>query len=257
MRISVIVGSADLNWIGGRLAMELVARLSAYDIQATVNGQSCDMQYQQIVYGPPTFRPAVGMFTHGEHRPKQFGREYDGQIALNPEMRRYLVNAGCPHSTVIDLPVDAQYIKHPVVFGVAGRTYADGRKGEHLVRAAVEAGYKIIGWGSGWPCEIVSSRLEDLPAFYRSLDYYIDTSSDEGGCVPALECLALGVPVISHTLGVDRPVIPYERHDWHSLEEVLFRLTHPHTYDDWARRHALYFQAVYNRNWNEFWERSA
>lgn len=257
MRVNIVVGSADMNWIGGRLARELAARLPTYGIQAVINGSSGDLQYQQIVYGPPTCRPAIGMFTHGEDRPRRFGMDYDGQIALNPVMCQYLRGAGCDNAVVVDLPVDDRYIKPQIVFGVAGRTYADGRKGEHLVHAAIAAGYKIIGWGSGWPCEIVSSRLEDLPAFYRSLDYYIDTSSDEGGCVPALECLALGVPVISHTLGVDRPVIAYERHDWKSLERVLFQLTHPPTYNDWAENHARYFKAVFNRNWQDFWERSA
>jgi glycosyltransferase involved in cell wall biosynthesis len=108
----------------------------------------------------------------------------------------------------------------------------------------VAAGYDVIGWGSGWPCEIVGSSLDDLPHFYEMIDYYVDTSSDEGGCTPALECMALGIPVISHTVGVDRPVIPYERHSWVSLRQVLRHLTQPVTYDDWAREHAIYFREV-------------
>lgn len=242
MRVNIAVGSSDMNWIAGRLARELVDRLPKYGVDAQVNGKTpADLTYQQIVYGWPDVHPAIGMFTHGDFRPMTYGPAYDGQIALNPVMLQYLKSVGCTKATMIELPVADQFIKRPIVFGVAGRTYADKRKGEHLVAAAIEDGYHVIGWGSGWPCPIASDRLEDLLPFYKSLDYYIDTSSDEGGCVPALECLALGIPVISHVVGVDRPVLAYERHDWSSLQQVMYGLTHPRTYDDWAIDHAEYF----------------
>jgi hypothetical protein len=59
--------------------------------------------------------------------------------------------------------------------------------------------------------------------------------------------MAMGIPVISHTLGVDRPVLAYDTHDWVSLNRILYRLTHPRTYDDWAREHADYFKSVLTR----------
>lgn len=244
MRVNIVVTAPDLPWIAGRLARELVARLPRYGVEATINGGVADIEYQQIVYGPPSTRPAVGMFTHGQDRPLRFGASYDGQIALNPAMLGYLRDVVGERATMIALPVDDQFRKHDITFGVAGRTYADGRKGEHLVAAMVKAGYRVIGWGHGWPCQLMSSHLDDLPLFYRAIDYYVDTSSDEGGCVPALEAMACGVPVISHTLGVDRPVLAYETHSWSSLERVLRALTVPVTYDDWAREHAKYFHCV-------------
>lgn len=245
MRVNIVVGSADANWIAGRLARELVARLPQHGIAARINvPEDADVEFHQIVYGVPNSRPAIGMFTHGEFRPRNYGPSYDGQIALNSVMAGYLRLSGCD-PVVIDLPVDDCFCRRtPMVFGVAGRTYADGRKGEHLVRHMVEAGYRVVGWGSGWPCEILSDRLEDLPSFYEGLDYYVDTSSDEGGCTPALECMALGIPVISHTLGVDRPVLAYETHDWPSLQRVLQALTRPHTYAQWAQEYADYFRKV-------------
>jgi hypothetical protein len=242
VRVNVVVTPPDLPWIGGRLARELVARLPQYGIDATINGPKADLEYQQFVYGFPTSRPAIGVFTHGSLRPRTFGRSYDGVIAFNPAMIAYLKEADAPHPCQIALPVGPEFIpQRPPVFGVAGRTYADGRKGEFLVLRMMAAGYDVRAWGSGWPCPTVSDQLTNLPAFYRSLDYYVDTSSDEGGCVPALEAIAMGVPVISHTVGVEHPVIPYERHNWDSLAAVLRRLTTPRTYDDWAREHAAYF----------------
>jgi len=41
-----------------------------------------------------------------------------------------------------------------------------------------------------------------------------------------------------------RVELHYETHDWESLSRVLYRLTHPRTYDDWAHEHAAYFRRV-------------
>lgn len=248
MFVNIKVIDADMNWIAGRLARELSARLPKYGIKAAINSRTATFDYHQIVYGEPERRPAIGMFTHGKDRPLKFGPSYDGQISLNPAMHDYLVEScGIESPVIIELPVDDCYIKKNFIFGVSGRVYGDGRKGEHLVKHMVEAGYTVSAWGHGWPCEVVSSKVEDLPAFYKGLDYYVDTSSDEGGCTPALECAAMGIPVISHILGITKPVIPYETHDWESLSKVLYKLTHPQTYDKWVEEHAKYFQKIISR----------
>lgn len=247
MRVNIVVGGADAGWIWGRLATELVDRLPAYGVDAVLNQSTrADLNYE-LVYGAPSVRPAVGFFTHGDFRPKNYAREYDGHVCLNEAMAQYLRVAGVD-PFVVQMPVgDVFRPQKPLVFGVAGRTYSDGRKGEALVKHMVDGGYTVRAWGSGWPCQIVSSSLTDLVPFYRGLDYYVDTSTDEGGCVPALECMALGVPVISHTVGVDRPVLSYERGSWESLSKVLHQLTRPRTYDEWARDHAAVFQTVFSR----------
>ncbi len=246
MRVNIVIGSSDISWIAGRLARELVARLPAFGIEAAINQPKYeDLEYHQIVYSEPQKRPAVGMFTHGELRPKKFGKAFNGQIALNPVMLNYLRAAGNDNAVLIEMPVHDRFIrKEPLIFGVSGRTYADGRKGEHLVAKMVEAGYKVFAWGHGWPCPILSNQVEDLPAFYKHLDYFVDTSSEEGGSTPSIECMAMGIPVISHTLGVDRPVLAYETHNWDSLSKVLHRLTHPQTYGQWTKEHAEYFKRV-------------
>ncbi|MDQ0300698.1 glycosyltransferase involved in cell wall biosynthesis [Salibacterium salarium] len=43
--------------------------------------------------------------------------------------------------------------------------------------------------------------LKDMPAFYRSLDLLLITSSNEGGPAPALEANACGIPVLSTNVG--------------------------------------------------------
>lgn len=246
MKVNIVVGSADLNWIAGRLARELVARLPSYGIEAVINGGEADLEYQQIVYGAPTRRPAVGLFTHGVDRVARFTKEYDGHIALNPEIESALFSNGANSPVVIEQAVDSIFFKPSPVFGVAGSTKRDGRKGEALVAKMVEAGYTVRAWGSGWPCEIVSSEYADLPAFYQSLDYYIVTSIDEGGCSPIIECMSMNIPVITPRIGfaIVRPVLEYAAGSWESLQDVLHYLTKHRTYEDWARDHAEYFRQV-------------
>lgn len=246
MKVNIVVGSADLNWIAGRLARELVDRLPSYGVEAVINGGPADLEYQQIVYGAPSSRPAVGLFTHGVDRVARFTKEYDGHIALNPSIELALFSNGARSPVVIEQAVDEVFIQRPPVFGVAGSTKRDGRKGEALVAKMMDAGYTVRAWGSGWPCEIVSNDYADLPAFYASLDYYVVTSIDEGGCSPIIECMAMNIPVISPRIGfaIVRPVLEYSAGNWESLRDVLRFLTTHRTYDDWARDHAEYFKQV-------------
>lgn len=248
MRVNIVVGGADLNWIAGRLANELVDRLPQFGIDAAINDPSySDLEYQQIVYGQPTRRPAVGLFTHGNGRVAANTLFYDGHVALNPMIAGVCRSAGAPRPVVIEQAVDQCFLSPvPKVFGVAGSTKAGGRKGEALVAAMVHAGHTVRAWGRGWPCTVVGDQYGQLPAFYRGLDYYVVTSNDEGGCSPIIECMAMGVPVISPRIGfaIVRPVLEYEAGNWDSLRRVLHYLTEHRTYDDWARDHAAYFREV-------------
>ena len=46
-----------------------------------------------------------------------------------------------------------------------------------------------------------------LPAAYRSLDAYVIASTNEGGPVTALECMASGVPLVSTSVGMVRDAV--------------------------------------------------
>lgn len=250
MRVNIVVREPDLPWIAGRLARELVARLPFYEVDAVINGTGVfDIEYQQIVYGPPQgyALKKVGLFTHGEGRAATFTPCYHGHIALNPRIQQVLRESGAPNPVVIEQAVDDIFIpKSAPIFGVAGSTKSDGRKGEALVRKMLDAGYQVIAWGHGWPCPIVSQDYKRLPEFYKLLDYYVVTSSDEGGCTPIIECMAMSIPVISPRIGfaINRPVLEYQAGDWDSLHKVLRYLTEVQTYDDWALQHANYFRSL-------------
>lgn len=249
LRVNIVLGAGDRDWIIGRFARELVARLPAHGVSAWINDPALgsDLEFHPVVYGPPSRRPAVGTFTHGEDRPRRYALDYDGHMTFSSTLADVLRECGARAPVILPYPVDETVLLgRPVRFGVAGRVYGDGRKGEHLVRAMLAAGHVVVAWGHGWPRGVLDAGSDPASrrAFYERIDYYIDTSSDEGGCVPAAEAVAMGVPVISHTVGVARPVIPYRRSDADDLLRVVECLTRRYGYDDWAMDHAAEFLRV-------------
>jgi hypothetical protein len=251
IRVNIPVTAPDMNWIVGRLAKELVARLPKYGFDAQINrSEPAGVEYHSNVYGPPkgTGRVNIGMFAHDDGRPHQFATKFDGHVLLNPEMQEYLRSLGAERPVVIEQAVDEAFMHRPApIFGVAGSVKpGNPRKGEALVQRMVDHGYKVMAWGKGWPCHIFSSDYQNLPQFYEMIDYYVCTSTLEGGCTPIIECMAMKIPVIAPRIGfaIVRPVLEYEAGSWESLNGVLHYLTHHRTYDDWARDHATYFREV-------------
>lgn len=235
-----------MNWIVGRYAKELVARLPKFGIDAAINNpRYTDLEYHANTYFGPSRHPAVGLFAHDRF---PLAPLFDGHIALNPFAQEQLRAHGASNPVVIEQAVDDRFIhgNGDIVFGVAGSVKRDLRKGQDIVQKMVDHGYSISAWGTGWPCPIVSDKYEDLPGFFASLDYYVVTSRIEGGCTPIIECMAMGTPVISPKIGfaIRRPVIEYAAGDWDSLHGVLKYLTEAKTYDSFASDHADYFRTI-------------
>lgn len=246
MKINIRVTDPDMDWIVGRYAKELVKFLPEFGIDAAINERGYrDLEYHANTYFPPIRRPAIGLFAHDRFH---LAPHFDGHIALNPWVADRLTEFGAPAVTVIEQAVDDVFIDkiYPTVFGVAGSVKRDNRKGEDLVQKMMDEGYKVRAWGKGWPCEIVSDDYNQLPAFYKGLDYYVVTSRVEGGCTPIIECMAMRIPVISPRIGfaITRPVLEYTAGDWDSLNGVLTKLTTIKTYRSFAEDHANYFRKV-------------
>jgi len=250
--VNIPVTGPDMSWIVGRLAKELVKRLPAYGFDAQINRVGpCDIEYHSNVYSAPTGfgRVNVGLFAHNDGRPGRYCASFHGHVVLNPEMLALMSSLGAPDPVVIEQAVDECFLgfrpgTKKAIFGVAGSVKpGNPRKGEALVQKMLDHGYDVRAWGSGWPCQIVSNDYKQLAHFYSGLDYYVCTSTLEGGCSPIIECMAMGVPVIAPRIGfaIVRPVLEYEKGNWESLHRVLRYLTEHRTYDDWAKDHAAYF----------------
>ena len=142
------------------------------------------------------------------------------------------------------------------MFGVAGRVYKDGRKGEALVAQAVRDGYRFVACGirpgdhrwhrtmqAQWPCPMTHT-VDEREAFYASIDYLVVTATEEGGPMTVPEAIARHVPVIAPPeVGHcgEFPIIPYRRGSWESLRAVLEGLAKPPTWQDWVEAHRALF----------------
>lgn len=240
MRVNVVTES--VGWILHRCAQELADRLP----DVTVNGprRRADLTYYMPAYvftRPTDVDPAIGLFTHPTPaRLDAYTPRYRGHVAMNQRVAAALRARGA--DPVVIRP-GASAPARPLTFGVCGRVYATGRKGEALVAQMVAAGYTVRAWGRGWPCPIVSDDLAQLPAFYAAIDYLVVTSLEEGGPMPVVDALAYGVPVIAPDVGWcwELPCLHFERGEWASLHAVLRGLTEPPTWAQWAQAHAALF----------------
>lgn len=139
-------------------------------------------------------------------------------------------------------------LSRKIVFGVVGRVYPTGRKGEHLAVALRRMGHTVVAWGKDWPLDVPElfpgSPWDTLPEFYDQIDYLIVTSQNEGGPVPVIDAITAGVPVIAPDVGWcwEFPVIRYEVGSLSSLVEVITRLTTPPKWSAWVRDHQKLFE---------------
>jgi len=193
-------------------------------------------------------RPHGAFFTHLEPKWKkkfdEVASKVDFAVCSNETIKQYLIDKGIKRVEVIRHGHQPE-LKKNIRCGVVGRTYPSGRKGEYLIANAVEAGFDVIAMGDGWPCE-VSGEWSDPREFYNLIDYLIIPSLIEGGPVPLIDAIAYGVPVIApREVGHcdEFPCIRYDKGDWDSLKEVLTKLTHPPTWNEWLTKHQELFRS--------------
>lgn len=239
-------------WILKRCALEL----KKYIPEIQFNARKADINYflNYYLYNGNKQGINIGNYTHleekGETRMKFLNTiaYMDYFTVTCNKTSEILLSKGVEKKRIykISYGVDDCFRKK-LVFGVVGRTYSSGRKGEFLVKKMVEKELDIRAWGFGWPCKIASNRFEDLKEFYRAIDYLVVTSLNEGGPLPVIEALASGTPVIAPDVGWcwEFPVIRYQKGDWSSLEGILDRLqVENYTWEAFALDHKKMFEEI-------------
>lgn len=255
--ISLNIVTESKEWILSRSAREL---LQLEGFQVTINFPTGDSDIDYFIpyllfKGRTHKNKSVGLFTHLEtaldkdsktkaNKFHAFKKEMDLCISISKKTREALGQA-FSGSPVIKLGTDLS--KTPI-FGVVGRVQRSGRKNEKFIESLANRGFRIVAWGEGWPCEIVSRNYSDISKFYRAIDYLIIPSSIEGGPVPLLESLAMGTPVIAPDVGWawEFPVIKYERDNFQSLLSVMQGLTQIPTWESWREEHRRVFSELVN-----------
>lgn len=181
-------------------------------------------------------------------------------IAMAPQYQRMIQEHGAPCDLVIQ-PTDPVLFCPKLVLGFVGRfkgrtDYSD-RKGRNLLERISKLPFVEIKSTLG------NLPEEDLPAFYRSVDYPIVTSKEEGGPMCFTEALRCGKRIIMPlTLGIGemfpQGVIDYPEGDYEGLCKVLeglyaervalSKLVEPYTWDFWTEQHERIFFKLINEN---------
>lgn len=262
--LSVHIVLSDEGWILERLAREIADRLP-YVSYSLVPDPSAAIQYY-VTYGCRKTRVSpieMALFTHREEdaeagaRFDAAARDVDHAVSMSSGTAKLVKALGVTQHSCIMPGVDLDIFHPKLKVAVVGRTYHTGRKGEALVSAVMDV--PDIEWhftGPGWPGPAINVTDEDLPSFYRSMDYILVPALNEGGPMSVLEALASGVQVIASTVGwvPDFPHIPFAQGDAASLRKVLMDLRAERmklrasvvhmTWDNWAAQHDDLFRKL-------------
>ncbi|KAF0166954.1 MAG: putative group 1 glycosyltransferase (modular protein) [Rhodocyclaceae bacterium] len=223
---------SDGGWIQERQAQELARRLP-YVTCGLTEDTNARIQYY-MTYGSRVRRVSpieIGFFTHQEPDPaaaatfQSIARSVAVCVAMADATATLIRSLGVSGVEIISPGVDLNAF-HPVVrIGVVGRTYHTGRKGEDLVAAVMDVpGLEWHFTGHGWPGPARHIPDEEMPGFYRSLDYVLVPAYNEGGPMCVLEALACGCPVIAPAVGWV-PQFPHVEFELGSIADLRRVLT--------------------------------
>ncbi len=242
---------SDEGWILHTLARHLADNIPGVTYALDVN-PSADIQYY-MTYGTWRYRVStreIGYFAHIEQDKETQARFYtvadamDWAVCHSRPYETILREHGLANITTIPPGVDLERFTPRLKIGVVGRTYHTGRKGEQLVAAVMDTpGIEWHFTGTGWPGPALMLPDEQMPEFYRSMDYILVPSLYEGGPMSVIEALACGCQVIAPPVGwvPEYPHIEYRTGDADDLRRVLTEVV--------AARHTLR-HSVLDRGWN-------
>ena len=266
--LQVHIVLSDRGWILERLAQEIANRYEYVTYSTEINTSVPILYY--MTYGTWKQRRIapveIGYFAHlepvGEARDKFFNvaSNVDHCICHSQLYENLLREHGVNEVTTVAPGVDIDRFSPEVKIGVVGRTYHTGRKGERLVAEVLDV--PNIKWhftGDGWPYPGLHLADEDMPEFYRSMDYILVPSLYEGGPMCVVEALACGTTVIAPPVGwvSQFPHIEFETGNSTDLRRVLTEVVEQRqklrqsvldrTWDNWAAGHDRVFRECYEK----------
>lgn len=223
MRIH-FVAPIDEDWILRRIAKSFQRNILGSSI-SDIPDYSADVN---VYVNAQLFRHHtacdIGFFTHREHdgpeasRFDELAEAMDGCIAMCTRTAALLPPE---KTTIIQVGPDNCFSKKAIVLGIVGREYASGRKRYDWI-----ADLRAI---PGIEVRFTNGKIpwRKMPGFYRKIDYLLILSDNEGGPIPLLEALRMGVPVISSNVGFVPEFSSLRYNTKEELLDLVRRLTVP------------------------------
>lgn len=261
-----IVAQKD-SWILEKLARQLDDVLPYTIWSGVPTGKSDVTYYINYVQAGRTKASKVecALFTHYEERDSTLSNKWwqvAGQVEVAvcmSEMYSKMLSKRKITTKLIPPGVDLEkYTPRNIKIGVVGTTKVTGRKGEDIIKSIMDIpGIELsFTGGTGWPADGNFIPENDMPNFYRGLDYVLIASYYEGGPMCAIEALACGIPVIAPAVGwvPELPHIKFDRGNKADLRRVLLSIVNDknklresvieRSWDEYIRKHDMLFKEL-------------
>ncbi len=198
MKVNIITHQD--GWILDKFAKELQNRLP-YVVLNKKNFNSYDINYyvNYCLFKGKSSKIDIAWFTHVEENipslKKKFfdvANQVDYCVCHAKKYADILIRSGIKNVKQIVPGIDTKLYSSKLILGYVGRFYKyTNRKNRKLLEKLLKLDFIELRTTEGGYSE------EELPNFYRQLDYVIIPSRIEGGPMCLLEGLACGIPIIA------------------------------------------------------------
>ena len=211
MKINIVTEPAP-GWVLRMMSENWCKRLPDCTITEMHPDPNADINfYVNWAIFNPEFKTKmdIGWFTHKENEAFDIKASQMDYCVCPSELTYKLLPQN--KSFILKHGVGEEFInqKNKIKFGIVGREYGSGRKNFNIIQSLKTIPNSDFSITNG---ELSKSQLVD---FYKEIDYLLVTATNEGGPVPVLDALTIGVPVIAPNVGWcwEYPVIKYSNHE--------------------------------------------
>lgn len=211
MKINIVTEPAP-GWVLRMMSENWCKRLPNCTITDMHPNPTADINfYVNWAIFKPQFKTKIdiGWFTHKENEVFDIKASQMDYCVCPSELSRNLLPPD--KSFVLKHGVGEEFLnkKNNIKFGIVGREYGSGRKNFNIIQSLKNIPNSDFSITNG---KLSKSQLVD---FYKEIDYLLVTATNEGGPVPVLDALTMGVPIIAPNVGWcwEYPVIRYSSHE--------------------------------------------